>query len=142
MTVELVSSPSTNSASMRIARLPERYNISFPELFGRFSQLEIWPKEIDGTLCIDDLQLQALDTLHMNLQTPLEEMFLYRTDAGALKLSETPLHINRKWSLCDTTVQAISHDDGLEFIASGPSEEIMGLAHSLMLGLGDDMKGI
>lgn len=137
MTVKLMNSPEINSLTMPIARLPERYGISFPELFGRFSQLEIGPKEIDGSLCVDHLQLQELDDLDASLQAISGDLFLYRMESGYLHLSETPLHANRgQWGLGG------SSGCGLEFIARGPRKEIVGLVQSLLFGLDDDMKGI
>ncbi|MEL6381393.1 MAG: hypothetical protein AAFQ89_02755 [Cyanobacteria bacterium J06626_18] len=138
MTAKLVNCPEINSLRMPIARLPERYGISFPELFGRFSQLEIGPKEIDGSLCVDHLQLQELDDLDASLQAIADDLFLYRMESGYLHLSETPLHANRgQWGL-----DGSSEGCGPEFIARGPRKEIVGLAHSLLFGLDDDMKGI
>lgn len=137
-----------------IALLSERYDLSFPELSERLSQLEIQPEKIDGTFCIDEAQLKDLDALHASLQVSdssrsiaydLGTTFLYRCNqCGELHLSDIPLHTHRnQLRLCDGVIGGAScHVGQFEFIASGSYAQTMDLAHSLMLGLDNPMKGI
>lgn len=144
MTLELVNPTLTNRAEMPIARLPERYGISFPELFGRFLQLEIQPEEIEGALCVGELQLQRLDDLHASLQGT-GETFLYRcNECGDLWLVDTPLHMDKnQLRPCDGSKgKTVFHIGKFELIASGPHEQLVDLAHTMMLGLDNPMKGI
>ena len=125
---------------MKIARLSERYGISFTELFERFSQLEIQPQEIDGGLYINDEQLRYLDNHHASLKSTAET-FLYRCNETVdLWLVDTPLHLGGQH--CELSADRKGVSGKLEFIASGLNEEILKFAHSLMLDLTDMMKGI
>ena len=125
---------------VNIACLADRYEIPFPELFERFSQLTIQPQEIDGVLYIDDEQLRYLDNHHASLQGTAET-FLYRcNETGALWLVDTPFH--QEGSQLRPCDQGKGETGTFELIASGLNEQIVGLAHSLMLGLTDVMKGI
>ena len=145
MTAKLMDSLLINETRTPIARLLDRYEIAFPELWGRFSQLKIWPKEIDRTLYVDDRQLQALDELHTTLEEHSGKTFLYRCNqTGNLQLSSIPLHTDRQeQQLYDNCKEANTFPgDTIEFIASGPYEQIIGLAHSIMLGIHNQMQGI
>ncbi|MGJ3253939.1 MAG: hypothetical protein ACFE0J_22825 [Elainellaceae cyanobacterium] len=139
------------SQNYRVVDLLERYDVTFQELSNRLSTLEIEPTSINRALWIDATQLRCLDDLHNQIQPPivfeedstlLDEAFLYRCRrCGDLWVSERPLdpkHLHH----CRHSKLSERQDGEFEFIASGPDELITGLAHSIMLGLDNLMKGI
>lgn len=136
-------SPPLDPRKEPLARLPKRYGISFPELFERCFQLGIQPQEIRGALYIDGPQLKRLDALYRDF-AGIGEAFLYRcSKCGDLWLVDTPLHTHRdQLRLCDGGKRKSSfHVGTFEFIASGPHDEVSSLAHSIILGLDNPMKG-
>ncbi|MEM9805518.1 MAG: hypothetical protein AAF959_09570 [Cyanobacteria bacterium P01_D01_bin.56] len=90
--------------------------------------------------------VQATSSFTANTQSysqAIQETFLYRF-AGGLKLSATPLHTGKDQWRCWSkgSDRNTANTDEFEFIASGSHEDMLGLAHSLMLGLNNPMRGI
>ncbi|NER81182.1 MAG: hypothetical protein F6K42_16765 [Leptolyngbya sp. SIO1D8] len=138
----LAQAHSCTTAKVQLARLPERYDASLSELFGQLSQLGIQPEEIEGTLYIDEAQLQRLDLFYPDCKVA-KRVFLYQcSDCGDLWLMATPHMYRPQPCVCQGSMQKDASPMGThQFIASGPEEEMIGFAHSLLAGLCDSMKG-
>ncbi|MEM9092825.1 MAG: hypothetical protein AAGC93_29370 [Cyanobacteria bacterium P01_F01_bin.53] len=84
------------------------------------------------------------DNRPMSCQKHADETFLYRHQSGSLRLSDTPLHTDGdQWCLCNEGKGEVTvYVGSFELIASGPHKEMAGLAHTMILGLDNPMRGI
>lgn len=126
-----------------VCGLSSAFNVSHRDSVLIFKEIQIMTTALVTPARIET-RVKIADSLHVSCRKNSEETFLYRYQSGDLRLSDTRLHTGKEqYCSCDERQRTASgHVDRFQLIASGSHEDMLGLAHSLMLGLDEPMRGI